>query len=42
MSGSIKAAAVDFSTFSSRLIALIDVYCDRFWGETGAVVWKAA
>jgi hypothetical protein len=24
------------------LIALIDVYCDRFWGETGAVVWKAA
>jgi hypothetical protein len=38
MSGREKPAAVDFLTLSPRLLAFIDGYCNRFWGETGAVI----
>jgi hypothetical protein len=36
MSGSVKAAVVDFPAFSRHMITFIDDYRDRFWGETGA------
>jgi hypothetical protein len=38
MSAGEKLAAIDFRTFSSCLIAFIDAYRHRFWGETGAVL----
>jgi hypothetical protein len=33
MSAGEKRAGVDFLTFSWRVIAFIDAYRDRFWGE---------
>jgi len=37
MSHGMIAARVDFSRYPYRLSTFNDVYCNRFWSETGAV-----
>jgi hypothetical protein len=38
MSGGENRAGVDFLMVCGRSISFIDVYRDRFWGKTGAVL----